>query len=281
MTIHLKITSVAPVTRGGTLHQGTGKVLDIQESADTLLDHIESGNLLEAQTLLANLASSKKIGIPLRKEFAVLANMVTSTIESKTIFKEDVSLDVHTKIKRGILASLEKMGQAEERAIADAGKSRADKALDAAEQLFASPFTAPHSPEAQKLKRHLTDRGMSVGTAPIVFVMNSAVSVEQLKLHFTSVSQTQGYLVIEGLNVIGVNQKFVDERGFSSAEDGLELMATTWNAKHANRYHVFDTYAMWSKALWALAVQKSDMRILNQAAGGRFRYRRWGLAFNT
>lgn len=281
MPIKLKIANVPRVTRSDSLNKGLGKVIDIKESADFLLHHVEEGNFLAAHAVLSNLTGSKKVPASLRKNFGYIANMITSCIEAKTIFNEEMPLATYAKIKKEILASLDKLGEAEIKANTDLGKTRADKALDAAEQLFASPFTDPHSQEANKLKRHLNERGMSVGQAPIVFILNGPISPELLKMNFSGVNYDQGYLVIEGLNVIGVSNKFVEERGYASLKDGLELMTSTWNAKHGNRYHIYDTYATWDKALWALAIQKSDVRLLNQAAGGRFNFRRWGLSFNT
>lgn len=280
--IKIKITAKTPITRVDNLPKGTGKVLDVQNAATSLLKYIDAGEYEHAQLLLSNIAGSKKVAPAVRKEFAILANTVTSVVEAKALLDEEVPLGVASKIRKGVLANLKLLGDTDtEIASRPKEKTRAEKALEVAEQLFASPFTAPQGPEATKLKRHLADRGLSVGQAPIVFILNGGISVPQLKLHFAGVEQSAGYLVMDGLNVLGVSHKFVEERGFASLKDGLELMASTWNAKNANRYHIFDTYASWGDALWALAILKSDVRILNQAAGGRFRFRKWGLAFNT
>lgn len=266
-------------TRTTALPEVTKKDLDLRSIYGEAKAALTTRKLGDLQALLVGLHSSPKVPSSAKQALGVLANQVTGLKETESLFGTASTSKELARVGKGLDQVFEKIAL-ESAVVKPEGRSRQEAAEQRFKESAAEYFLSQNSPEAATLKKMLDTKHFAVGKAPVVFVLSHALNINEVKMHLNA-ELTSEYLLLKGAYVIGVNQEYVEEKSFRSMKDALQILSTSWNSKQGGRYFLFDSYAPWNHALWALALPKSDVNVLHRASPKGFRPTSWGFGFKS
>lgn len=252
--------------------------LNLDNVVTSALEMLNTNRLSDLQSLMVNLSQHKELGVESRKAVGTVANQITSHKEAEALFNESKSLTPKARSHLGnaIVRAL--------RTVAHAEETRARKAQEYASSegraLASGLFDPRSSKRAVEIRVALDDHGVAVAKAAIVFVDAVGVDVASLERHM-NVLQSGNYLRVNDLTIVGVSAESARKSNHQSPSAAALFNAEVWNEKNGRRYEIMEQPAMWAGGAFALLIKKSDMRVLNAAANGRFRYKSWGLAYSS